>query len=64
MQIIPIPLKPGDPDARLELQAALDAAYDRANYDLGIDYRKEPRPPLDGELADWADRLLKSKGLR
>ena len=61
---IPIPLKAEDPDARLDLQAVLDAAYDRAGYDLEIDYRKEPEPPLDAELAAWADQLLRSKGLR
>ncbi|MFI5455071.1 MAG: DUF4058 family protein [Isosphaerales bacterium] len=64
LPVIPIPLKPQDPDARLDLQAVLDRAYDRAGYDLRIDYRAEPRPPLDGELATWADQLLRSKGLR
>ena len=63
LPVIPIPLKPADPGARLDLQAVLDSAYDRAGYDLGIDYRTEPKPPLDGELARWADQLLRSKGL-
>ncbi len=49
---------------RLDLQAALDAAYDNASYDLEADYRREPNPPLSGKLAKWADQLLKSKGLR
>jgi hypothetical protein len=35
-----------------------------AGYDLEIDYRKEPDPPLDAELAAWADDMLRSKGLR
>jgi Protein of unknown function (DUF4058) len=64
LPIIPIPLKPEDPDARLDLQAVLDSAYDRAEYDLEIDYRTEPQPPLDAPLAAWADELLRSKGLR
>ncbi len=64
LPVIPIPLKPGDPDAHLDLQSVLNAAYDRAGYDLEIDYRGEPRLPLDGELAAWADQLLRSKGLR
>jgi hypothetical protein len=64
LPVIPIPLKKGDPDGRLDLQAALDSAYDRAQYDLRIDYGKEPKPPLDEKLAAWADELLKSKGLR
>ncbi len=61
---IPIPLKRGEPDARLDLQAALEATYDRAGYDMELDYRKPPRPKLDAKLSAWADELLKSKGLR
>jgi hypothetical protein len=64
LPVIPIPLKPRDPDARLDLQAVLDGAYDRAGYDLRIDYRGEPDPPLSDELVAWADQLLRSKGLR
>jgi Protein of unknown function (DUF4058) len=64
LPVISIPLRSGDPDTRLDLQAVLDATYDRAGYDLEIDYRKEPRPPLKTELASWADQLLRSKGLR
>jgi Protein of unknown function (DUF4058) len=64
LPIIPIPLKPDDPDARLDLQAVLDAAYENANYDLEIDYRRAPNPPLTGKLAEWSDQLLRFKGLR
>jgi Protein of unknown function (DUF4058) len=64
LPVIPIPLKGGDPDARLDLQVALDAIYDRAGYDLEIDYRNDPNPPLIGKQAEWADELLRSKGLR
>ncbi len=64
LPVIPIPLKAGDPDGRLDLQAALDSAYDRAGYDLELDYRRPPKPPLDEKLAAWADELLKSRGLR
>lgn len=64
LPIIPIPLKPEDLEARLDLQAVLDSACDRAGYDLELDYRTEPQPPLEGPLAAWADELLRSKGLR
>ncbi|MGP0064047.1 MAG: DUF4058 family protein [Isosphaeraceae bacterium] len=64
LPVIPIPLKTGDPDGRLDLQAALDTAYDRASYDLRIDYGKEPHPALDENLTAWADQLLRSKRLR
>ena len=41
---IPIPLRPPDADAVLDLQAALTAVYDEAGYDLSIDY-SGPLPP-------------------
>jgi hypothetical protein len=31
---------------------------------MEIDYGQEPIPPLDAEMAAWADQLLRSKGLR
>lgn len=61
---IRVPLRPDDPAAVLDLQAVLDRAYDRAAYDLVLDYRSEPVPPLSEMQARWADRLLKQKGLR
>ena len=61
---IPIPLKTGDPDARLDLQALIEQTYDRAGYDLEIDYSQEPEPPLSADMAAWADQMLRSKGLR
>ena len=64
LPVVPVPLSGDDPDVPLDLQAAFTTTYDRAGYDLEIDYRGEPRPPLDGELAAWADQLLRSKGLR
>jgi hypothetical protein len=64
LPVIPIPLKPEDPDAPLDLQAVLNTAYDRAGYDLTVDYARNPVPPLAGEWADWSDRLLKAGGLR
>jgi hypothetical protein len=64
LPIIPIPLKAGDPDAQLDIRAVIDAFYDRLGYDLEIDYRAEPTPPLSGKSATWANQLLRSKGLR
>ncbi|MFI5074916.1 MAG: DUF4058 family protein [Actinomycetales bacterium] len=48
----------------LDLQAVLNAAYDRAGYDLEIDYRADPVPPLGPEWNAWANRLLQERGLR
>lgn len=64
LPVIKIPLLPGDDDAQLNLQQVLNAVYDRSAYELSVDYRQTPVPPLPSEYAEWADRLLKEKGLR
>ncbi len=46
---IPVPLREPDPDAVLDLQAALNAIYDEAGYDLSIDYTQSPPPPAFNE---------------
>jgi hypothetical protein len=61
---IPIPLLPGDEEPRVNLKAIVDRAYDLGSYDLVIDYRAEPVPPLRPEDVAWADSLLREKGLR
>lgn len=64
LPLIGIPLKEGDPDAKLDLQEVLATAYERAAYDLQVNYRAEPRPRLAPEMAEWANVLLTSKGMR
>jgi len=43
---IPVPLKEGDPDVSLDLQAAFTTVYDRSDYDMSIDYGAALDPPL------------------
>lgn len=50
---IPIPLKPEDPEPKLDLQAALTTVYDRAKYQLSVDYSKKLQPPLDDDAQSW-----------
>ncbi|MFZ1030054.1 MAG: DUF4058 family protein, partial [Limnoraphis robusta] len=38
--------------------------YDRAGYDLKLDYTLEPVPPLSETDTIWADNLLKEIELR
>ena len=64
LPVIGIPLKEGDPDAKLNLQEVLATAYERAAYDLQVNYRSEPTPGLATEMAEWANALLTSKGKR
>ncbi|MEZ4658878.1 MAG: DUF4058 family protein [Caldilineaceae bacterium] len=42
---IPVPLRPPDDDILLNLEEAFSAIYDRAAYDLSIEYAAEPPPP-------------------
>jgi hypothetical protein len=43
---IPIPLLPPDPPVPLDIGQALCTAYERARYDLRVDYSQPPVPPL------------------
>ena len=58
LPVIAIPLRAGDPDAGLDLQAALTAVYAERRYDLDIDYTRDPVPPLTAELAAWARTVV------
>jgi hypothetical protein len=51
--VIPIPLKPEDPDAVLDLQQLLHETFDAAGYADYI-YQGKPRPPLHPEDDAWA----------
>jgi Protein of unknown function (DUF4058) len=54
---IPIPLLAPDPPVPLDLGQALRTAYERARYDLRVDYRTLPTPPLPPADALWAAAL-------
>jgi hypothetical protein len=59
-----LPLLPGDEELAVPLNMLLHELYDRAGYDLRINYRGDPEPPLEEDDAAWADALLREKGLR
>ena len=59
--MIPIPLRGGDPDALIDLQQMLDAAYERGAYDLDLNYTREPVPPLTPEQGAWARPLIDAR---
>ncbi|MEM8602454.1 MAG: DUF4058 family protein, partial [Cyanobacteria bacterium P01_H01_bin.121] len=54
----PIPLQAGEPEISVELQRLLNQVYERASYDLAIDYSLPPIPPLTSEDAAWAKTLI------
>jgi hypothetical protein len=53
----PLPLLPEDAEPMVELGTVLHALYDRAGYDLRLDYARAPVPPLGAEDAAWAQQL-------
>jgi hypothetical protein len=59
-----IPLRQGDDDIPLDLQAVLDECFDEGRYVEDIDYSKQPDPPLEDDDISWADALLREQGLR
>jgi hypothetical protein len=64
LPVVSIPLRKGDVDVQLDVQAVFATVYDRAGYQYQIDYKVSPEAPLDEARSAWADALLRSKGLR
>ena len=59
-----LPLQRGDEEPVVDVGQLLHELYDRAGYDLRVDYQAEPDPPLEGDDVTWADALLRQAGLR
>jgi Protein of unknown function (DUF4058) len=53
----PIPLR-GETEPTLPLNHILHELYDQGGYDLIIDYRQPPQPPLSEGDAAWARQLV------
>ncbi len=62
--VFPLPLRKDDTEPALDLGEALHKVYDRAGYDLAINYNTDPVPPLEEADAAWAAQLLREAGLR
>ena len=60
----PLPLREGDTEPLLEIQTLISELYNEGNYDLVIDYAKEPVPAMSVKSLAWVDQLLKQQGLR
>jgi hypothetical protein len=54
LPVLPVPLQRRGRDVPLDLGKALRTAYERARYELRIDYRFPAIPPLEQEDAEWA----------
>jgi Protein of unknown function (DUF4058) len=62
--IFSLPLQLGDVEPLINLQEILNDIYNRASYDLVIDYQCEPVPGLTNDNGIWLDNLLRLAGLR
>jgi hypothetical protein len=63
LPIVPIPLQPKDPDARIDLQEVLHHVYDVTGYDDFI-YSGRPSPELSAKDAIWARTFVPPKSAR
>ena len=57
LPLIPIPLRPPDPDVTLDVQEVLHQVYDRARYQSYV-YDGVPEPSLSEDDSDWAGQFL------
>ena len=56
---IPIPLQPGDTEPVVALNRLVHDVYDRAGYDLTLDYQQPPPPPqMSPQDLQWIRQLL------
>ena len=59
LPVVAVPLRRGDADIALDLNACMKTIYDEAAYDLSIDYSQPPPPPaFDEETQAWLAALL------
>jgi hypothetical protein len=54
----PLPLLPDDKEPNVDLNAIHHQLYERARFDLGLDYSQPPVPPLKDDDVEWANQLI------
>jgi hypothetical protein len=59
-----IPLQKGEEEIELNLQNLLLGIYERARFNLTLDYHISPVPDLLAKDREWMDILLKEQGRR
>jgi hypothetical protein len=61
LPVIPIPLRDGEGEARLDLQALIDLAYEEGRHEM-MDYSQPLQPPLAGDEAVFGEQMLRIAG--
>jgi hypothetical protein len=57
LPVIPVPLRPSDGEARIDLQEVLHSVYDTSGYEDFI-YNGNPEPLLAPSDAAWAQQFI------
>src|SRR5262249_41627079 len=61
---VPVPLLPPDPDATLDVQAAVRACFELVGYERLLDYSAPPSPPeLDEAELAWVEEKRRKGGM-
>lgn len=58
---VPIPLANGDPDAMVDLQAALNAVYDKTGYDYSLEYDEPLNLRLRSDVSQWIEQVCAAR---
>ncbi len=59
LPVVPVPLKTPDKDVVLNLQKAMATIFERALYQLSLNYEKEPPPPeFSKEKQQWMQKQI------
>ncbi len=59
LSVVPVPLKPEDRDAMLDLQGIFEAIFDRSGYDYMLKYDRNVTPPLNEADQEWVRAVLR-----
>jgi len=62
--VFPLPLRPGDEEPEVNLNEILNGVYERAGFDLRIDYTQPVQPALTQEDRDWVREQLQQAGVQ
>ncbi len=55
---------PGDDDAVLALQLAMQTVYEVYGYEASLNYALPPAIPLSDEQSTWVEQRLREAGMR